>query len=55
MKKRLSYIIILILLIAVEVVIALTQHTNWLRAYGGDVIVLQKSENYVSSTLEILR
>lgn len=40
MKKRLSYIIILILLIAVEVVIALTQHNNWLRAYGGDVIVV---------------
>ena len=40
MKKRIPYIIILILLIAVEVVIALTQHDNWLRYYGGDVIVV---------------
>ncbi|MBQ9139027.1 MAG: DUF2809 domain-containing protein [Ruminococcus sp.] len=40
MKKRLPYIIILILLIAVEVIIALTQHGNWLRYYGGDVIVV---------------
>lgn len=40
MKKRIPYIIILILLIAVEVVIALTQHGNWLRYYGGDVIVV---------------
>lgn len=40
MKKRILYIIILILLIAVEVVIALTQHGNWLRYYGGDVIVV---------------
>ena len=40
MKKRLPYVIILILLIAVEVVIALTQHHNWLRYYGGDVIVV---------------
>ncbi len=40
MKKRLPYIIILILLIAVEVVIAFTQHGNWLRYYGGDVIVV---------------
>lgn len=40
MKKRLPYIILLILLIAVEVVIALTQHDNWLRDYGGDVIVV---------------
>ena len=40
MKKRLPYIIILILLIALEVIIALTQHGNWLRYYGGDVIVV---------------
>ena len=40
MKKRIPYIIILILLIAVEVVIAITQHNNWLRSYGGDVIVV---------------
>lgn len=40
MKKRLPYIIILVLLIAVEVIIALTQHGNWLRYYGGDVIVV---------------
>ena len=40
MKKRIPYIIILILLIAVEVIIALTQHGNWLRYYGGDVIVV---------------
>lgn len=40
MKKHIPYIIILILLIAVEVIIALTQHGNWLRYYGGDVIVV---------------
>ncbi len=40
MKKRIPYIILLILLIAVEVVIALTQHGNWLRNHGGDVIVV---------------
>lgn len=40
MKKRLPYIILLILLIAVEVVIALTQHDNILRYYGGDTIVV---------------
>ena len=40
MKKRIPYIILLILLIVVEVVIALTQHNNWLRSYGGDVIVV---------------
>ena len=40
MKKRIPYIIILILLIAAEVVIALTQHNTWLRSYGGDVIVV---------------
>lgn len=40
MKKRLPYIILLILIIAVEVVIALTQHGNFLRNYGGDIIVV---------------
>ncbi len=40
MKKRLPYVILLILLIAVETLIALTQHGNWLRYYGGDVIVV---------------
>ncbi|MBR5512411.1 MAG: DUF2809 domain-containing protein [Ruminococcus sp.] len=40
MKKRIPYIILLILLIAVEIVIALTQRDNWLRYYGGDVIVV---------------
>lgn len=40
MKKRLPYIILLVLIIAVEVVIAFTQHNNWLRYYGGDVIVV---------------
>lgn len=40
MKKRLPYIILLILIIAVEVVIALTQHGNWIRYYGGDIIVV---------------
>lgn len=40
MKKRLPYIILLVLIIAVEVVIALTQHDNWIRYYGGDVIVV---------------
>ncbi len=40
MKKRLPYIILLILLVAVEVFIALTQHDNILRYYGGDTIVV---------------
>ncbi|MDE6775689.1 MAG: DUF2809 domain-containing protein [Ruminococcus sp.] len=40
MKKRIPYIILLVLIIAVEVVIALTQHDNWIRYYGGDVIVV---------------
>lgn len=40
MKKRLVYIILLVLIIAVEVVIAITQHGNWIRYYGGDVIVV---------------
>lgn len=40
MKKRMPYIILLVLLVAVEVIIALTQHGNWLRYYGGDVIVV---------------
>lgn len=40
MKKRLPYIILLVLIIAVEVIIAFTQHNNWLRSYGGDVIVV---------------
>lgn len=40
MKKRLPYIVLLVLIIAVEVVIAFTQYNNWLRYYGGDVIVV---------------
>lgn len=40
MKKRLPYIILLVLIIAVEVVIALTQHGNFIRLYGGDIIVV---------------
>lgn len=40
MKKRLPYIVLLLLIIAVEVIIALTQHYNLLRSYGGDVIVV---------------
>lgn len=40
MKKRLPYIILLVILIAVEVIIALTQHGNILRNYGGDTIVV---------------
>lgn len=40
MKKRLPYIVLLMILIAVEVVIALTQHDNILRYYGGDTIVV---------------
>lgn len=40
MKKRLPYIILLVIIIAVEVVIAFTQHGNWFRLYGGDVIVV---------------
>ncbi len=51
MKKRLSYIILLVLIIAVEVVIALTQHGNWLRYYGGDVIVVWAVYCLVQSVL----
>ncbi|MBP3379331.1 MAG: DUF2809 domain-containing protein [Ruminococcus sp.] len=40
MKRRLPYIALLVILIAVEVVIALTQHDNILRYYGGDTIVV---------------
>lgn len=40
MKRRLPYMIWLVVIIAVEVVIALTQHGNWLRYYGGDIIVV---------------
>ncbi|MDE7104429.1 MAG: DUF2809 domain-containing protein [Ruminococcus sp.] len=40
MKERMPYIILLVLIIAVEVIIAFTQHGNWLRIYGGDVIVV---------------
>ena len=40
MKKRILYIVLLVLIIAVEVVIAFTQHDNWIRDYLGDVIVV---------------
>ena len=40
MKARLPYIILTMLLIGVEVVIALTQHDNFIRYYGGDIIVM---------------
>ena len=40
MKRRLPYIIIFVVLVGVEVVIALTQHGNFIRNYGGDVIVM---------------
>ncbi len=49
MKKRLPYIILLLLIIAVEVVIAFTQHGNWLRIYGGDVIVVWAVYCFVQS------
>ncbi len=51
MKKRLPYIIMLLLIIAVEVVIALTQHDNWIRSYGGDVIVIWAVYCLVQSVL----
>lgn len=51
MKKRLPFIILLVLIIAVEVVIALTQHGNWLRYYGGDVIVVWAVYCLVQSVL----
>ncbi len=51
MKKRLPYFILLILLIAVETLIALTQHGNWLRYYGGDVIVVWAVYCFVQSLL----
>lgn len=51
MKKRLPYIILLILIIAVEVIIALTQHDNWIRYYGGDVIVVWAVYCLVQSVL----
>ena len=40
MKKRLPYIMIFVLLVGVEVFIALTQHDNFIRYYGGDIIVM---------------
>ena len=40
MKKRIPYIVIFVLLVGVEVVIALTQHDNFIRYYGGDIIVM---------------
>ncbi len=51
MKKRLPFIIALLILIAVEVVIALTQHGNWLRYYGGDVIIVWAVYCLVQSVL----
>ncbi|MDE6788627.1 MAG: DUF2809 domain-containing protein [Ruminococcus sp.] len=51
MKKRLPYIILLVLIIAIEVIIALTQHGNWLRDYGGDVIVVWAVYCLVQSVL----
>lgn len=40
MKKRFPYIILFVVLVGVEVVIALTQHGNFIRNYGGDIIVM---------------
>ena len=40
MKKRIPYIILFVILVGVEVVIALTQHGNCIRYYGGDIIVM---------------
>ena len=40
MKTRIIYFIILILIIAVEVVIGVTQRNNFIRSYLGDVIVV---------------
>ena len=40
MKKRIPYIVLFVLLVGVEVVIALTQHDNFIRYYGGDIIVM---------------
>lgn len=51
MKKRLPFIIVLLILIAVEVAIAFTQHGNWLRIYGGDVIVVWAVYCLVQSVL----
>ena len=51
MKKRLPYIIIFVLLFAVEVVIALTQHGNFIRDYGGDIIVMWVLYCFVQAVL----
>lgn len=40
MKRRLIYAGLFVLLVGVEVVIALTQHDNFIRYYGGDIIVM---------------
>ena len=40
MKRRIIYAVLFVLLVGVEVVIALTQHDNFIRNYGGDVIVM---------------
>lgn len=51
MKKRLPYIIVLVLLFGVEVVIALTQHGNFIRNYGGDIIVMWVLYAFVQAVL----
>lgn len=40
MSTRLKYLIVLFLLLAVEVCIALFVHDQYLRPYGGDIIVV---------------
>lgn len=51
MKKRLPYIVIFVLLFAVEVLIALTQHDNFIRYYGGDIIVMWVLYAFVQAVL----
>lgn len=51
MKKRLPYIIALILIIAVEVLIALFVNDSFVRPYIGDVIVVWAVYAFVQSIL----
>jgi len=51
MKRRLPYIILFIVLVAVEVLIALTQHGNFIRYYGGDIIVMWVLYCFVQAVL----
>lgn len=47
MKKRLTYIILTLLLLAIEVLIALFVHDRFIRPYVGDVLVMMVLYTFV--------